>query len=292
MYKNYANYQRDEIYRIENGDESGSIFTYIIVFLIIGGIAGLIIYFLTNPNIRIRMGWRGFNSTGHNHTHHIDCTPRPSCNLNVAQTVGVYAEQSIFNEGGSTTINGDAVILSNVGILGNPPANVTGNIYINPANITADISNYTRCITSVRCIHYDHNFNFFSKPIEPGVYCGHSHSTIIGNWNIVLDGKNRTNPVWIFILEFSAVMNAHSKVTVVNTDYGYNNVWYFKHGYVYVERDSLFQGNIIAKGNVVIGKNSIVTGKVISLDGNVATFNSSINTNGIFGPRNCSQISQ
>jgi hypothetical protein len=227
-------------------------------------------------------------------TNNTICTPIATCSLLAAQSVGAYASASIFNEAGSTIVYGDAVTNSASGLVGGFPPTVTGNTYTtlntNVSQYTDDIGNYTTCVSNQTCRDYSRDPYFFQRPIRPGVYCKKttgSDSTLSGKWDVVLDGRNSVNPVWIFILDFSMVMDPSSRVRVINTNYTFNNVWYFKKGYVYIGKDSSFQGSIIAKNNVIMETNTTVTGKVISLTGFIATSNSSINTSEKFGPNNC-----
>lgn len=294
MQKRYPN---DEIEEIEK-EGSGStwyIVAFIIILLTLGALGALIVLYGPQlrewSNLQSNKGDLTFYSLTNNKT---TCTPITTCSLLAAQTVGVYAGASIFNEAGSSTIYGDAVTNSASGLVGGFPPVVTGNTYTtlntNVSQYTDDIENYTACVSNRTCSDYSRDPYFFQRPIRPGVYCKKTtgpDSTLSGKWDVVLDGRNIINPVWIFILDFSMVMEPSSRVRVINTNYTFNNVWYFKKGYVYIGRDSSFQGSIIAKNNVIMETNTTVTGKVISLTGFIATSNSSINISEKFGPKNC-----
>lgn len=287
----------DEIDRIEDNSpdrENTNLLYYLVMFVLVAALVGGGVYLFVRFGPEIKR--LGHNRLFVRHAHNRTCTSNVLCTLNSSKTIGVYSEGSIFNEAEVTTVYGDAITNSLFGLVGVTPPTIIGNLF-KPPNATVsvvkeDIANYTRCITGLRCIDYTRIPFFFQKPIRPGVYCFRSETpeyTLVGNWDIVLDGKNRSNPAWVFILDFSMVMNPFSKVRVVNTDYRHNNVWYFKRGFLYMSKNSHFQGSVVANRNVIMEQNTTITGKAISVTGFVATYNSTINIDGGFGPKNCSQ---
>jgi hypothetical protein len=109
------------------------------------------------------------------------------------------------------------------------------------------------------------------KTLSPGVYCTGGTITIAASGILVLDGKNKTSSIWIFIAKSTLTTSAYSAVILTNQAQVLNVFWSSASS-VMLGASSFFVGQILTLTTVEFGAQSTLKGRAlaaasISLDG-------------------------
>ena len=187
-------------------------------------------------------------------------------NLGLAEKVTFLTSNGAFENTGPSSIIGN--IGTNTGsFIGFPPGTITGYIHItdgvsNQASIDMNIA-YTdllnRTCTTVLGTTLGND-----QIITPDIYCIGGASVI--NGNLILDGQNDPNSVFIFQLNNALSTNALSTITLIN-DASYENVFWQINGAVELGSNSTFCGTIIANGAINLLDFTTLNGKGLSING-------------------------
>lgn len=193
-------------------------------------------------------------------------------NLGLTEKFTFLTSNGAFENTGASTIIGN--IGTNTGsFIGFPPGNLTGYIHVNDAvsnQASIDMNNaytdlYTRTCSTVLGTTLGNG-----QIITPGIYCIGGASVI--NGDLILDGQNDPNSIFIFQLNNALSSNALSTISLIN-DANYENVFWQINGAVELGTSSVFNGVIIANGAINLLDFTTLNGKGLSINGAINLHN-------------------
>lgn len=201
-------------------------------------------------------------------------------NLGSCATFALFTSVgALANAGSSTAIVGD--IGTNSGaITGYPPTSVSGQIHT-PDAVTAQAASDLQAA-------YD---DLGNQPcptgaglagtlgggqlLTPGTYCISGAASVTGD--LILDGQNRANTVFIFKINGAFSTAAASRVVLRNGADAKNVYWYVP-GAVSFAAKTAFAGTIVAHGAIDFGDGASLRGRALSVVGAISTSNTQITT--------------
>jgi hypothetical protein len=204
----------------------------------------------------------------------------PACLFGQQLNLGVASEYVLFSSDGAVTHSGISQITGNVGT-NNGSSTGFGNV--NGVMHDGDVSS-AQCAVDLLIAYNDLNSRipeFFLAPLlgngqtlVPGVYNVSGASTM--NSELILDGENNANSVFVFQIQGTLSANANSKVKLINGAKACNVYWKVE-GLIDVATASTMRGTFIANnaginfntGDTLEGRAFSTTG-AISLDGILA----------------------
>jgi hypothetical protein len=191
-------------------------------------------------------------------------------NLGTASSFVMFTSVGAFSNSGGSVFIGD--IGTNAGaITGFPPGTITGQIHnANPTTLqaTADVQAAYDYLTNVPCDTVIGGLLGNNQILTPNTYCILSAASITGE--LILDGKNNPNSLFIIKISGASSSIGLSKITLINSAKAYNVFWQIG-GALNVGVGAIFKGNIIANGAIHFAHGSAIIGRAISIAGAIST---------------------
>jgi hypothetical protein len=219
------------------------------------------------------------------------CT-KSVCNLLISGNVAIFTDNN-FGTGIDSNITGD--IYSN-SFLSFQTGTYSGGLFSasgNPA-MYADLMSHMNCAVSKTC-ETDLGVNI-SSPItlRQGVYCGDptpsGSSVFTVSANIILDGQNLDNPVWIFNIQKTLEFAANVNISFINTPNPCNVLWIAGNGappltYSAIIRSrAIVEGSLFSYGDVSLETDTTLTGRLFTTMGDyIVMYKSVINSRNCLG---------
>lgn len=185
-------------------------------------------------------------------------------NLGAASGFSVYSSAGAISNIGHTFLCGDMGTPAGA-ITGFPPGAYCGSLH------AADALSNQAAIDIVTAYNYIQGqpCNLITstpgngQTLFPGAYCIGSAVSLGGE--LILDGQN--NPNSVFIFNIGGVLNTgeNSKVTLINSA-SPSNVFWGVGGAVNIGANSFFTGTIIANGAMSMGASAILTGRILAMN--------------------------
>ena len=110
--------------------------------------------------------------------------------------------------------------------------------------------------------------------LAPGTYCQGGAASVVGD--LILDGQNQANPLFIFKINGALSTSAASRVLLINGATP-NNVYWQVNGAVSFAATTAFVGTIIGHGALDFGDGAALNGVGLSTVGAISTYNNRIN---------------
>jgi len=184
---------------------------------------------------------------------------------------------------GTTVVNtGNALVQGNLGIYpgvavsGFPPGRVVrGSIVVNNSLVqscllTAYTDAISRKITSAIP-----NGNLNNLVLNAGIFACSSFGPLSLTGNLTLDGKGRSNSVFIFQTHSTLITGQFSTVTLINGAQACNVFWQVGTSAT-LGANSIFIGNILAYTSVTCSNKVSVQGRILAMNGAVTLNNDTI----------------
>ena len=109
--------------------------------------------------------------------------------------------------------------------------------------------------------------------LTPGTYCHGGAASVIGD--LILDGQNQANALFIFKLDGALTMSAAARVLLINGATP-NNVYWQVNGAASFAATTAFAGIIVAHGAIDFGDGASLNGLCLSTVGGISTNNTRI----------------
>jgi hypothetical protein len=197
-------------------------------------------------------------------------------NLGTAYNFGLFTAVGAFNNLGTTAVTGD--IGTDVGVFtGFPPGTLIGQIHVSDptsASAAAAVHSAYGALSATTCNTVLGTTIGNGQTLTPSVYCTGAASTL--NGNLILDGQNNPNALFIFKIDGMLATSTFSSVTLINGA-SLCNVYWQINGEFILGDNSVFRGNIVANGAITLLQNSTLIGRgltragAISLHSNMVT---------------------
>ncbi len=191
-------------------------------------------------------------------------------NLGTASTFALFTSAGAFNNTGASIITGD--IGTNVGVFsGFPPGIVFGQTHVADAVsavVAADVQLAYNSLAGVTCgvvlgVGLGNN-----QTLAPNVYCIGGAATL--NGNLVLDGQNNPNALFIFQINGALATGTFASVTLINGA-SLCNVYWQINGEFDLNNGSVFRGTLLVNGAMHFLGNGSLLGRALSRAGAVST---------------------
>jgi hypothetical protein len=190
-------------------------------------------------------------------------------NLGITSSFTLFTSVGAINNTGTTTITGD--VGTNVGALtGFPPAIVSGGtIYVadaTSAQAATDVQTaytYLSGITGGSVVGVGLGNG---QVLTAGTYKTGAVTTL--NGNLILDGQNNPNAVFIFQIGAAFSSAASSNIIMINSASLCNVFWQID-GAVDLGTNSVFRGTIIANGAISLSQNASLIGRGLTRAGQI-----------------------
>lgn len=208
-------------------------------------------------------------------------------NLGLADNFAFLTSNGAFENSGASTIIGN--VGTNTGsFIGFPPGNLTGYIHVNDGvsnQASIDMNSTYTDLSSRICNTVLGTSLGDGQILTPDIYCIGGASVI--NGDLVLDGQNDPNSLFIFQFNNALSTNALSSITLINMA-SYDNVFWQINGAVELGNSSIFNGTIIANGAINVLDFTVVNGRGLSINGaiNLYTVNAKRKNNPVPLPIN------
>jgi hypothetical protein len=196
-------------------------------------------------------------------------------NLGSTYSFAVFTGAGQFSNDGATVITGD--IGTDVGAFsGFPPGIVNGTIHVTDAvstqaAIDVDLAYAELAGTTCGLVLGTSLGN--GQLLTPNIYCLGAAATI--NGNLILDGQNDPNAVFIFQIDGALATSVTSQVTLINGA-SLCNIYWQVNGAVTLGDFSFFRGTIIANGAIHILEGATLFGRALSRVGAIDLHNNQI----------------
>jgi hypothetical protein len=191
-------------------------------------------------------------------------------NLGTASNFVLFTSVGAISNVGISNFDGN--VGTNVGaITGFPPGIVTGQIHeADPTTIQAatDLENAYNFITSLPCDSVIGTSLGGGQTLTENVYCITAAAAL--NGELILDGEN--NPNALFIIKINGQFDAFSmsKVTLINSAL-IGNVYWQVNGAVNVGDSAVFKGVLLGNGALSFAQGSILDGNGMTRQGAIST---------------------
>jgi hypothetical protein len=191
-------------------------------------------------------------------------------NLGTASNFVIFTSVGAVSNVGISYFDGD--LGTNVGaITGFPPGIVTGQIHeANPTTLqaAADLENAYNFLTSLPCDSAIGTALGGGQILTENVYCISAAAAL--NGELILDGEN--NPNALFIIKINGQFDAitMSKVTLINSAL-IGNVYWQVNGAVNVGDSAVFKGVLLGNGALSFAQGSILDGNGLTRQGAIST---------------------
>jgi hypothetical protein len=198
--------------------------------------------------------------------------------LSSASRFSVFTSAGAFNNDGITHINGD--IGTNVGAFsGFPPGIVNGQIHLAnviTAQAAASLNTAYGSLSAVTCGLVLSTTLGGGQTLSPNVYCLGAAATL--NGTLTLNGQGNPNSVFIFKVDGALSTGTTANVVLTNSA-DICNVYWQINGAFYLGINSVFQGTVLAGGQITLDINSTLNGRVLTTAGAVILHSTTVNIN-------------
>ncbi len=192
--------------------------------------------------------------------------------LGLAENFTFLTSNGAFENSGASTIIGN--IGTNTGsFIGFPPGTLTGYIHINDGvsnQASIDMNSTYIDLFSRTCSTVLGTTLGNGQIITPGIYCIGGASVL--NGNLILDGQNDPNSIFIFQMNNAFSTNSLSTISLINNA-SYENIFWQVNGAVELGTNSIFNGVIIANGAINLLDFTTLNGKGLSINGAINLHN-------------------
>jgi hypothetical protein len=196
-------------------------------------------------------------------------------NLRSTNSFALFTSAGAFNNIGSTDIIGDVGTNSgSFSLL--PDGNIVGEIYVEDsisAIAQLDVDSAYSFLIGIDCDSTIGTTLGNGQILEPKIYCLNAASNVIGD--LILDGKGDPNSLFIFKINGILSTSISSKVILINSA-SYTNVYWQINGAVVLGDSSVFNGSIIAAGEITLLEWARLTGRGLSTGGAIFLHNNLI----------------
>jgi hypothetical protein len=204
----------------------------------------------------------------------------PAINFAQAPTLGTAADFVLFSSNGAVSNNGISQLTGNVGTNSGSSTffgNVNGQMHDNDlvsAQCSADVLSAYNQLNVLVPTDFPAPLLGNGQILTPGIYSISSAATL--NLNLILNGLNNSNSVFVFLIQGPLSTNANSKVKLINGTLSCNVFWKVE-GLVDMSAGTKMCGTIIAN-NAAINMNTgdtldgraLSTAGAITIDGTMA----------------------
>lgn len=204
----------------------------------------------------------------------------PNLNFAQAPTLGTAADFVLFSSNGAVSNNGISQLTGNVGTNSGSSTffgNVNGQMHDNDlvsAQCAADVLSAYNQLNALIPTNFPASLLGNGQVLTPGIYSISSAATL--NLNLILNGLNNSNSVFVFLIQGPLSTNANSKVKLINGTLACNVFWKIE-GLVDMAPGTKMCGTVIAN-NAAINMNTgdtldgraLSTAGAITIDGTMA----------------------
>lgn len=114
------------------------------------------------------------------------------------------------------------------------------------------------------------------KTLTPGTYCFDGDATLMGKQVLHLDFQGNKSAYFLFRVGRNLITGPSAGILLDNKGESCNVFWTLP-GTAWVDRDSNFQGGILALGDITMREKAVLNGKLVSRNGSI-----SLNSNEIY----------
>ncbi|MBK7428558.1 MAG: DUF3494 domain-containing protein [Saprospiraceae bacterium] len=177
-----------------------------------------------------------------------------------------------FTAAGAFTVTGASVVTGDVGtdagaFAAFPPGVLIGSSHVADAltaQAAADVLDAYEYLDGLLCTYVEGVTFGNGQILTPGVHCAGGASTL--NGNLILDGQNNPNAVFIIQIDGAFASTSNSTVTLINGASICNIFWQIN-GAVELGINSFFRGNIIASGAISLLSGATIEGRALTTAG-------------------------
>jgi len=194
--------------------------------------------------------------------------------LGGAQSFAILGGTSVANKG-TSAVTGSVGVSSSGGITGYPPGTIS-NGALHPGDQAASAAR-EGVVYAYQALNDAQCTNDFSgqtgRTLKPAVYCFLSTAQLSGD--VVLDGQNDPNAIFIFQIKSTLTTLGGSRVLLANGAQAKNVYWQVG-GSVTLGRDTAFAGNILAAADITLNRGAMLSGRALARDGAVLADSSNV----------------
>jgi hypothetical protein len=186
-------------------------------------------------------------------------------NLGTAATYGALAGTTVTSTG-FTVVNGDLGTSPGATVTGFPAGVVNGSIHAGDA---AAAQAHTDLITAYNAVTGQSATTsgvtaFATTTLTPGVYNSGASISLTGT--LTLDGNNLANPVFVFQMGSTLLMNGGTSILLINGARAENVYWQVGSSAT-IGGTSVFVGTILANTSITVGTGATVDGRLLAIGG-------------------------
>jgi hypothetical protein len=198
--------------------------------------------------------------------------------LGVAGHYSVLAGTAVVSTG-ATAVSADVGVSPGTSVTGLTSRQVGGDIHAgdtNAAQAQVDMNRAYDELADLPATGLEGDLG--GRTIRPGVY--HSNAALALTGNLVLDGENDPDAVFVFQVGAAFDMAAASSMVLINGAKA-SNIYWIVTGATGAGADALVSGNILSKGAITLGLGTVLIGRALSratitLAGNTIRFNAAL----------------
>ena len=193
--------------------------------------------------------------------------------LGAASDFALFTVTGAFGNTGASTISGD-IGSNSENVIGFPPGVVVGTIHNPPDGTTAlaatAVASAYVYLSGITCGTVLGTPFGNGQTLVPDVYCLTTASTL--NGELILDGGDDPNALFIFKINGALSTNSSSKITLINKASLCNVYWQIG-GQLELDDGSVFRGTALVNGAIHLLGNSSLLGRGLSKAGAISTSN-------------------
>lgn len=202
--------------------------------------------------------------------------PQSPIDLGAAANYSALAGSSVLNTG-PTVLSGDIGASPGSVVTGFPPGITSGVIHRNDAGAALAQSNLAAAIVDAdaRISTGVISGDLSGKTLRSGVYS--SSATIRLQTDLILDGKNNPNGIFIFQIDGRLSTSVGSRIILINGAQPSNVFWRVS-GETNLGGGSYFRGTILGSADIIVGANTNLIGRTLTRSGTVSLHTSPLSS--------------
>ncbi|MCF0069376.1 ice-binding family protein [Dyadobacter sp. CY261] len=205
----------------------------------------------------------------------------PSLCFGQAPDLGTAADFAAFTTVGAFNNDGTSVLVGDIGtnagaFNGFPPGTVVGETHVADgasAQAATDLGSAYAAVSALTDCSVLATTLGNGQVLTPDVYCLGAASTL--NGNLILDGQNDPNAVFIIKIDGALTANALSMVTLINSA-TFDNVYWQITGRFDLGEGSIFRGTVLGGGAIELLEGSAIVGRALTTAGAISLHNNEI----------------
>jgi hypothetical protein len=203
-------------------------------------------------------------------------SPSPTAPTLLGRAVNfrVLAHETITNNTGPTTINGDLGLSPGTSVTGAPTVLGTSHVTDTAAaNAQLDLTAAYNAVAAMPATTILTGQNLGGKTLLPGVYFFASSAQLTGN--LKLDAAGDASAVWMFQIGSALTVDNASSVTLINGGQA-DNVYWQVGSSATLGTTAAFVGNILALASISLDTGATLSGRALASTGAVTLLTNTI----------------